>query len=104
MVDGGNCSGALPCQVPEVQRHSCPAHNCPGHIDAVLLSQQKCSHTIHFITTPILTHVAINLKILFTLITMKDIAVSFKEKVLESNLILISVVVIYLFCWTATAF
>ena len=59
-------------------------------------------HTIPFIITPILVVMVLNFKILFTLITMEDITGSSKEKVLESALVLISVVIIYLFCWTPT--
>ena len=65
-------------------------------------STNKIFHGITFLIMPILTLVGLNLKILFTLFTMKDITGSSKENVLDSALVLISVVVIYLFCWTPT--
>ena len=58
--------------------------------------------TILFIIVPILILIVFNMAILFTLTNMKYIAGSSKEKVLESALVLISVVIIYLFCWTPT--
>ena len=59
-------------------------------------------HTIPFIIAPILILIGLNLKILFTLITMKDIAGSSKEKLLENALVLSSVVVVYLLSWMPT--
>ena len=65
-------------------------------------STNKIFHGVTFLIMPILTLVGLNLKILFTLFTMKDITGSSKENVLDSALVLISVVVIYLICWTPT--
>ena len=57
-------------------------------------TNQFVLHTIPFIITPILILIFLNLKIILTLITVQDIAGSFKKKVRESALVLISVVVI----------